>query len=173
MGKLIWALIAIAVVVLGGGYVNRIQCLSDDGPQMAVLGYLSAMKDERFEDAYPFVTASMTDGKPVAAWAAQQRRMYDLGAVKINELDVRSGHRNLKNIFTCAGSARVPNVLHATDVFNSQGSTEFEVYSVVMEDGVWKIDSQETLFDETAIKQWFPEDKMLETDDAGELPPAN
>ncbi len=173
MGKLIWALVAIAVVVLGGGYGNRIQCLSDEGPQMAVLDYLSAMKDERFEDAYLFVTVSMTDGKPVAAWAAQQRKMYELGAVKINELDVRKGHRNLKNMFTCAGSARVPNVLHATDVFNSQGSTEFEVYSVVMDDGVWKIDSQETLFDETAIKQWFPEDKMLEADDAGELLPAN
>lgn len=170
MGKLIWTLIAIAAAALAGGYFNRSQCLNDDGPRAAVQSYLAAMKDERFEDAYQFVTASMTDGKPVAAWAEQQRKMYKLGAVKINEIDVRDGHRELANWYMCAATARVPNVLHAADLFNSQGSTEFEVYSVVLEGGAWQIDSQETLFDNAIIRQWFPDDEIPDADDAGDLP---
>ncbi len=160
MGKLLLTLIVIAAAVIGGGYFNRTQCLSDEGPRAAVLGYVTAMKDKRFEDAYPFVTATMTDGKPVAEWAGLQRKMFEMGGVAIGEIDVRSPHRELKNIFMCAATAKVPNVLHAGDVLNNQGSTEFEIYNVVLEGGAWKIDSQETLFDEPMIHRWFPNDKI-------------
>lgn len=135
-------------------------CSGDDGPKKAVIGYISAMKEHRFEDAYPFLTATMTDGKPVAEWAALQKKMFDLGGVAIGDVDVRDAKREMADAATCAPRAKVPNVLHAGDVLNNQGSTEFEVYNVVLEGEQWKIDSQETLFDEPAIRQWFPDDKI-------------
>lgn len=170
MGKLLLTLIIIAVAALAGGYFNRTHCLSDDAPRAVVRNYLTAMKDKRFEDAYQFVTASMTDGKPVAEWAEQQRKMFDIARVVINEIDVRSAHRELKNVFMCAATAKVPNVLHAGDVLNNQGSTEFEIYSLVLDGGMWKIDSQETLFDEAMIHQWFPDDKTPDFKGTGDQP---
>ena len=157
MKKLIWTIIATVSILLAGGYFNRINCLGDEGPKVAVQNYLAAMKDERFEDAYRFVTTSMTDGQSLTEWAGQQRRMFAMAKIVINKLDVREGHRELKNMFTCASTARVSNVLHASDVLNKQGSSEYEVYTLVRDDGAWKIDSQETFFDEVSIRQWFPQ----------------
>ena len=157
MGRLIWITIAMVVVLLAGGYFNRTYCLSDDGPRTAVQSYLAAMKDNRFEDAHQFVTMNMTDDQAVDEWAGQQRRMFEMAKVIINKLDVRDGQRELKNIFMCAATARVSNVLHASDVLNKQGSSEYEIYTVVKDAGVWKVDSQETLFDEVSIRLWFPQ----------------
>ena len=160
MSRLIRILIVITVIGLGGGYFNRTYCLSDAGPQAVVQNYLTTMKDKCFEDAFQFVTASMTDGKPAAAWAEQQSKMFKMARVVINDIDVRPGHRELKNVFMCAANATVPNVLRASDVLNSQGSTEFEIYKVIMDGDAWRIDSQETLFDEATIHQWFPDDQI-------------
>jgi hypothetical protein len=138
-------------------------CLKDEGPREAVLGYVTAMKEQRFEDAHQFVTDTMTDGKSAAEWAAPQRKLFELGGVKIGEIDVRAAKRELSNPTTCTTTAKVPNVLNAIDALNNQGSTEFEVYTVVQgADGKWRVDSQETLFDEPAIHQWFPGEKIPE-----------
>ena len=165
MGKLILISTMILLIVLGGGYFNRTQCLGDDGPQQAVLNYFSAMKSERFEKAYQFITANMASEKTVEAWASQQRRVFAIGKVVINKIDVRESYRTLDNIFMCANTAKVSNVLHASDVFNNQGSSEFEVYTLTLKDGMWKIDSQETLFDDVLIQQWFPNDILPEFKD--------
>ena len=67
--------------------------------------------------------------------------------------------------------AKVPNVLNAGDILNNQGSTEFEVYTVVQDGmGTWRIDSQETLFDEPAIHQWFPGEKIPAFKDTADPP---
>ena len=158
MGKPIWVLFAIASLVLASGYFNRIHCLSDDAPRVAVQSYITAMKDQRFDDAYNFVTATMTDGLPVEDWVVQQSDMFKMAKIVINKIDVRRGYRELNNIFMCAPVAKVSNVLHASDFLNNQGSSEHEIYTVIIDDGVWKIDSQETLFDDQLIHQWFPED---------------
>ena len=160
MGKLIGVMFVIAVCVSGTGYYNRVQCLSNDGPQLAAHNYLVAVKEDRFEDAYQYVTPNMTDGESVAEWAKLQRNLYQMLRITIDKIDVRAGHRQLKNPFMCANISEVPNVLHASDVLNNQGSSEFEVYTMVMDDGAWKIDSQRTLYDETMIRQWFPEDEI-------------
>jgi len=135
-------------------------CVNDPGPKAAVEGYVTSMKEHRFEDAYKYVTQTMTDGKPVAEWAALQKKMFELGGVTIGKIDVRDAKREMENETTCAPRAKVPNVLHAGDVLNNQGSTEFEVYNVVLDGEQWKIDSQETLFDEPAIREWFPDDPI-------------
>jgi len=120
------------------------------------------MKARKFDEAYNFVTATMTDGRPREEWAALQKKMFDMGGVRIGAVDVRAGRREILSDGTCGNKAWVPNVLRAGDVLNTEGSTEFEVYTVIQEGSTWKIDSQETLFDEEKIREWFPEDEIPE-----------
>jgi hypothetical protein len=129
-------------------------------PESAVQGYAEAMKSKNFEAAYDFVTDTMTDGRPREEWAALQKKMFEFGGVSIGEIDVRKGVPDHAPDGGCPVSAKVPNVLNAVDVLNNQGSTEFEVYTVLLKDGKWRIDSQETLFDEAKIREWFPEDEI-------------
>ena len=135
-------------------------CAKDPGPKAAVTSYLTAMKEKRFEAAYNFVTATMTDGSSVKDWAGLQRKMFELGGVTIGEIEVREAVVDLAKPDTCAPSAKVPNVLHAGDVMNNQGSAEFEVYTVLLAKGKWQIDSQETLVGNDAIQHWFPGEKI-------------
>lgn len=160
MKKLVIAVCLLAGVALLGAYFHASTCTEDPEPGKAVLAYLSAMKEKRFADAYDFVTARMTDGKPREEWAALQQKIFELGAVTLGNLDVRPARRERMNAFQCAPSAKVPNVLHAADVLNNQGSTEFEVYTVLKDGGKWRVDGQETLFGETAIRAWFPNDPI-------------
>lgn len=153
-------------LVLGAGFLLgycgmtlAADCASDPGPRDAVLAYGKAMQEKRFEDAYDHVTATMTDGRPREEWAGLQRRMFELGGVELAAPDVRAAKREMVD-GRCADTAQVPNVLRAKDVLNNQGSTEFEVYTVVYADGVWRVDSQLTLFDEPAIREWFPNDEI-------------
>lgn len=160
-------MLAALFAVMCSASADEPACVRDPGPRDAVVGYITAMKEHRFTDAYAFVTATMTDGRPVAEWAALQKRMFELGGVTIGAVDVREGRREIA-AGECAPRAKVPNVLHAGDVLNNQGSTEFEVYTVVHEDGRWRIDSQETLFDPPAIRQWFPQDPIPEFKDTAD-----
>ena len=139
---------------------SRATCASDPGPKAAVEQYLRAMKEQRFSDAYEVVTAKMTDGKPREEWAALQAKMFELGGVKLGEIDVRPALRVQGQDGSCAPEAKVPNVLRAADALNNQGSTEFETYTVVLEGETWKVDAQETLFDEKDIRQFFPDDPI-------------
>ncbi len=152
------------------GAADEPACLKDEGPRQAVVGYVTAMKEKRFEDAYEFVTATMTDGKSAAEWAAPQRRLFELGGVSIGNVDVRAAHRELADPTTCTNTAKVPNVLQSGDILNNQGTTEFEVYTVVLADGKWRVDSQETLFDEPTIHQWFPGETIPEFKDTADPP---
>jgi len=136
-----------------------VDCAQAPGPREAVQAYGKAMQEKRFEDAYDHVTATMTDGRPREEWAALQRKMFELGGVELQDPDVRTPRRAMRD-GTCADVAQVPNVLRAKDVLNNQGSTEFEVYTVIFGDGAWRIDSQETLFDEPKIREWFPDDEI-------------
>ena len=135
-------------------------CPDGAAPEAAVLSYMQGMKDYQFESAYNYVTDTMTDGKSREAWTELQLQFIVGGEVVIGKLDVRDAHSENAEDASCAQRALVPNVLRAKDKFNNQGSTEFELYTVVNEDGTWKIDSQESLFDEKKIKQWFPNDEI-------------
>ena len=137
-------------------------CAVDPGPRAAVENFMHAMKSRDFSEAYKHVTANMTDARPVGEWAALQKTMFDRGGVRIGAIDVRAARRDLNADGSCAPAASVPNVLHASDVLNTQTSTEFEVYRVVLQDGAWKIDAQETLFEQARILEYFPGDKVPE-----------
>jgi len=127
----------------------------------AVHDYLVAMQEHRFEDAYDDVTTNMTDGKSRGEWAALQKLFYEGGEVNIFGIDVRTPQMP-EGAADCSARAMVPNVLKSRDKFNNQGLTEFEVYTVVATDAGWRIDAQETLFDQAEVDRWFPGEKMPE-----------
>lgn len=122
--------------------------------------YTEAMKAYRFDDAYRALGTGMTDGLGVEEWSAGQRRMFELGQVVIRKTDTRWPQHI--DASSCAERALVPNVLHAKDRFNNQGSVEFELYTVVRKPDGWRIESQETLIDEEAIHKYFPGDEIPE-----------
>ena len=149
----------LAALLPFAGSAHALDCAAEPGPREAVIAYGKAMQEKRFEDAYDHVSSTMTDGRPREEWAALQRKMFELGGVELQDPDVRTPRRELVD-GKCADVAKVPNVLRAKDVLNNQGSTEFEVYTVVHRDGAWQVDSQETLFDEPRIREWFPDDEI-------------
>lgn len=150
----------LALVLMPYVYASE-PCPDGDASRAAVAGYLSAMQDHRFTDAYDFVTATMTDAKPREEWAAVQKLFYQGGGVNIFGIDIRAPQPSDDGA-DCSARVIVPNVLKSRDKFNNQGTTEFEIYSVVHGDQGWKVDTQETLFDETAVERWFPGEDMPE-----------
>lgn len=161
---------ALCLMVLGGfmtaagaGGVAP-ECARDPGPRQAVEAFMHAMKARKFEEAYQYVTANMTDGRPVMGWAALQKKMFDLGGVSIGTIDVRDATIESIDSKTCAPRAKVPNVLRAGDVLNTEGSVEFEIYDMVLENGKWKIDAQDSLYEEAEIRRWFPDDVIPKFD---------
>jgi hypothetical protein len=140
-------------------------CAEDEGPRGAVEGYITAMSEYRFNDAWRFVNENMTDGRGRDEWLGLQNMFYKGGEVTIFGMDIRRAHGDGDDP-ACERRAIVPNVLKSRDKFNNQGTTEFEYYVTVKDGDAWKIDSQETLFDEEAIRQWFPDDEIPEFRDA-------
>ena len=136
-------------------------CADDAGPHAALQGYLTAMQDHRFKDAFEFVTATMTDGKSREDWAAQQKLFYEGGEVNILSTDIRKAMPSAEDA-ACAKKVTLPNILKSRDKFNNQGTTEFETYVVVKDGDKWKVDSQDTLFDAEGVKKWFPGEKVPE-----------
>ena len=114
------------------------------------------LREHKFAEAYDFVTAKMTDGKPREQWAALQKKMFELG-----DADIRAPHP-VAGAKDCATKALVPNALCAKDVLNNAGRTAFEIYTVVENGARWQVYSQETLFDEPAIHKWFPGERIPE-----------
>ena len=144
MKKLLLGGLGLAFLGLLGGLYHGATCPTDPAPRTAVEGYLRAMQGRHFEDAYAYVTAKMTDGRPRAEWATLQAKMFEMAAVKLADPDVRTAHRAATNRFQCA----------------PVGSTEFELYTVILDNGHWRIDTQETLFEEARIHEWFPHDEI-------------
>lgn len=136
-------------------------CADGSGPKAALESYLTAMQQHRFADAYAFVSANMTDGKSRDEWAALQKVFYEGGDVNILSIDIRAPLGSAADT-GCSASAQVPNVLKSRDKFNNQGTTEFEIYVTVKDGDSWKVDSQETLFEQKQVDQWFPGEQMPE-----------
>lgn len=151
----------LAVLVAAMPAAHAAPCPDGAGPRAAVEGYLTAMQESRFTDAYEFVNANMTDGRVRSEWAGMQKLFFEAGGVSIYKFDVREPH-GTDDDPGCAARALVPNVLHSRDKFNNQGTVEFEVYTVAKGGDAWQVDAQETLFDEADIRVWFPDDEIPE-----------
>lgn len=120
-------------------------------PKDTVAGYLKAMQSHEFENAFDYVSSTMAAGKEKAEWAKEQQYIVEMGEVKI------FGFQPFEAVQVTDTSAKVPNILKSQDKFlNQLGLDEYELYELLKEDGVWKIDNQ-TLVEGSNRAEYFPE----------------
>lgn len=123
---------------------------STRGPEETVRGYLAAMQEHRFADAYDFVSSTLRAGKSREEWAKEQQYIVELGEVKIFSFKVFPA-------IVKGDKAKVPNILKSQDKYlNQLGLDEYELYELIREDGQWRID-QQTLVEGADRKEYFPD----------------
>jgi hypothetical protein len=148
------------LLLLGAGGAAA---LEPAGPEATLRSYLQALKGGKFEDAYALISKDMKQGKDREVWVKEQKTVMATAEVKIFDFQVYPGKVE-------GGVARVPNVLSSQDRFvNTLGLTEHELYTLVREDGTWKVD-QQILVEPPDIPKWFPKQ---ERDGAGGAAPAS
>jgi hypothetical protein len=125
-------------------------------PEDTVKQYLTAMKANDFNSAYPLVTRDMAQNKSKDEWVKEQQWVMQMAEVKIFEFQVYPGKVE-------GDKAYVPNVLNSQDKFlNQLGVIEHELYTLVKEDGRWKINQQQ-IVENTDVAKWFPKDAGSQT----------
>jgi len=118
-------------------------------PEQTVSRYLDALKADKFTDAYDFITKAMAQNKSRDAWAKEQQWTMQMSEAKIFDYHVYPGKVEGDKAF-------VPNVLSSQDKFlNQLGVQEHELYTLIREDGRWKIDQQQ-LVEKSDQRKWFP-----------------
>jgi hypothetical protein len=138
------ALCVLAAAVVARGTDAR-------SPEDVLRAYLGAVKDQRFDDAYALTSKAMRQGKTKDAWVKDSKSTMAFADVKIFSFSVYPGKVE-------GDKALVPNILESQDKFvNTLGLTEHELYTLVREDGGWKID-QQLLVEPPDIPKWFPKD---------------
>jgi hypothetical protein len=120
-------------------------------PEDVLRRYLTALKAEKFDDAYDLVSKAMRQGKDKEQYVKESKAMMGFADVKIFDFTVYPGK-------TEGEKAQVPNILESQDRFvNTLGLTEYELYTLVREDGGWRVDSQ-ILIEPAEQAKWFPKD---------------
>ena len=118
-------------------------------PEDTVRRYLGALKTGDFDAAYDVVSKAMKQGKDREVWVKEQKAGMSFADVKIFDFQVYPG--KIEGV-----QARVPNVLLSQDRFvNQLGLTEYELYTLVREDGAWKVD-QQIIVEPSDVPKWFP-----------------
>ena len=131
--------------------------LEPGSPEDVVRRYLTALKAEKFGDAYELVSKAMRQGKGKEEYVKEAQAMMGFADVKIFDFTVYPGKVE-------GEKALVPNVLESQDRFvNTLGLTEYELYTLIREDGKWKVDSQ-ILIEPAEQPKWFPKKKPAESE---------
>jgi hypothetical protein len=118
-------------------------------PEQTVNGYLAALKAGDFSRAYDYISKGMAQNKDRAAWAKEQQWTMQMSDAKIFDYHVYPGKIE-------GDKAYVPNLLSSQDKFlNQLGVAEHELYTLVRQDGRWKIDQQQ-LLERSDQGKWFP-----------------
>ena len=119
-------------------------------PEETLQHYLQAVKDGKFDDAYDLVSKDMRRGRDKEVWVKEQKAGMSFAEVKIFEFRVQPAKVD-------GDTAMVPNILDSQDRFvNQLGLTEYELYTLVKEDGRWKVD-QQTIVEPPDVPKWFPD----------------
>jgi hypothetical protein len=136
---------ALLLASLGG----LAHALDAGSPEDVLTRYLAALKDNKPATAYDLISKAMRQGKDKEVWIKEQQTLMAMADVKIFDFTVYPGK-------VSGETAQVPNVLESQDKFvNTLGLTEHELYTLVREDGAWKVDSQ-ILLEQAEIAKWFP-----------------
>jgi hypothetical protein len=118
-------------------------------PEQVVSRYLEALKTGNFAAAYDQISKEMAQNKDRDAWAKEQQWTMQMSDAKIFSYKIYPGKVE-------GNVARVPNVLSSQDKFlNQLGVGEHELYTLIREDGRWKI-NQQVLLDKADQAKWFP-----------------
>jgi len=129
---------------------------ADATPEETVKQYLTAVKANDFNTAYPLVTHEMAQKKSKEEWVKEQQWVMQMAEVKIFDFQVYPGKIE-------GDKAYVPNVLNSQDKFlNQLGVVEHELYTLVKEDGRWKINQQQ-IVENVDVAKWFPKDAASQT----------
>ena len=118
-------------------------------PEATVTHYLEALKAGDFATAYDCISAAMAQHKGREAWVKEQQWTMQMSDAKIFDFHVYPGKLD-------GTIAHVPDILSSQDKFlNQLGVPEHELYTLVREDGRWKIDQQQ-LLEKSEQGKWFP-----------------
>ena len=141
------ALALVALLVIAA----PLQAADTPTPEETVKEYLTAFKAGDFNKAYPLVTHAMAQNKSKDDWVKEQQWMMQMAEVKIFEFHIYPGKIDGDKAF-------VPNVLSSQDKFlNQLGVVEHELYTLLKEDGRWKINQQQ-IVERSDLGKWFPKD---------------
>ena len=121
----------------------------DQSPEDTLKAYLAAVKSMDFGTVYDLSTKAMVQGKDRETWTVEMKYLFQLSEAKIFEFKVFPAK-------VTEAKALVPNVLISQDKFlNQLAAPEYELYTLLREDGRWKIDRQ-TIVDAGDLEKWFP-----------------
>src|SRR5262245_58877806 len=149
MRRGVTGVLLLAALLLPG---SRARASESSSPEEVLKRYLQAVKAEKFDQVYDLVSDAMRQGKDKEAYVKEQKAMMGYADVKIFDFTVYPGKIE-------GDKAQVPNVLESQDRFvNTLGLTEYELYTLVREDGGWKVDSQ-ILVEPAEQAKWFPKQK--------------
>jgi hypothetical protein len=146
-----------ALLVLGVAGAGRAENLT---PEETVRRYLTAVKNGKFTEAYDYVSKGMAQNKSREDWAKEQQWMMQASEAKIFDFHVYPGKIE-------GDKAHVPDLLSSQDKYlNQLGVEEHELYTLIREDGRWKIDQQQDV-ERDNIPKWFPPQAAGGTPGAG------
>jgi hypothetical protein len=118
-------------------------------PEETVTRYLEALKAGNFAGAYDYISAGMAQHKSREDWTKEQQWTMQMADAKIFDFHVYPGKVE-------GAVAHVPDILSSQDKFlNQLGVQEHELYTLIREDGRWKIDQQQ-LLEKSEQGKWFP-----------------
>jgi hypothetical protein len=125
-------------------------------PEDTVKQYLQAIQGQQFEKAYELVSSNMKKDrrsgeiKSKEVWVKESQYVMQFSEAKILDFKIYPAK-------TEGDKAKVPNVLSSQDKFlNQLGVEEYEIYTLVKENGAWKVDQQEEVVESAEIAKWFP-----------------
>ena len=119
-------------------------------PEETLKRYLAAIQSQQFEKAYDLITQGMRRGRSKEAWVKESQYVMAFSEAKI--FDFKVGKAKVT-----ADKALVPNLLESQDKFlNQLGVPEQEIYTLIKEEGAWKVDQQK-IAEGAELKEFFPE----------------
>ena len=149
--------LVLAVWLLGAGSASA--AAEESPPEEVLKRYLTAIQAQKFDQAYDLVSKAMkTDRKTNQVktkdvWVKESQYIFSFSEAKI--FDFQVGKAKVEGT-----KALVPNLLSSQDKFlNQLGVEEYELYTLVKEDGGWKVDQQQEVIESAEIAKWFPKKK--------------
>ena len=119
-------------------FITGTVCGSSSTPEAVITNYYNYIKTGNYNNAYTCITKKMSDGKTMEQWAADWKKVCEVGKVEILKISISPAKID-------GDKAIVEVLLKSKDIFNPDGLEEKEIDSLVRENGIWKIDSTEVL----------------------------